>query len=178
MAQLNWNADPNNVAGEYEVIPAGEYLAQIVASEMVENSAKTGHFLKLEMTILEGEQAGRKVFDRLNLDNPNAQAREIAERTLNAICVACGKLSVGDSNELHDIPMLIKVKVAPARTQNGKDYGPSNEIGAYKPRAAAGGGFGGTPSPAPAPSARWGGGAASPPAASGASTPPWKRNAA
>ena len=51
-----------------------------------------------------------------------------------------------------------------------------DEIGAYKPRAAAGGGFGGTPSPAPAPSAGWGG--ASPPAASGASTPPWKRNAA
>lgn len=182
MAQLNWQADPNNVAGEYEVIPAGEYLAEITASEMAENSARTGHFLKLELTILDGDQAGRKLFDRLNLDNPNQTAREIAERTLNAICVATGKMAVQQSEELHGIPMVIKVKVDPPRTANGKEYGPSNSIGAYKARGGGVASFGGSPAPAPAPtpapSPAWGNGGTAQQAGGATNVPPWKRSAA
>ncbi|WP_066280237.1 DUF669 domain-containing protein [Blastomonas sp. CCH1-A6] len=178
MAQLNWQADPNNVAGEYEVIPAGEYLAEITASEMAENSARNGHYLKLELTILDGDQAGRKVFDRLNLQNPNRTAVEIAERTLNAICVAVGKMAVQQSEELHGIPMVIKVKVDPPRTANGKDYGPSNAIGAYKPRGGSVTSFGSTPSPAPAPTPAYAAGQPQGQQMATGNVPPWKRSAA
>lgn len=180
MAQLNWQADPNNVAGEYEVIPAGEYLAEITASEMAENSARNGHYLKLELTILDGDQAGRKVFDRLNLDNPNRTAVEVAERTLNAICVAVGKMAVQQSEELHGIPMVIKVKVEPPRTRDGKEYGASNAIGAYKPRGGSVTSFGSTPSPAPAPAPTPAYAAGQPQGQQMATgnVPPWKRSAA
>lgn len=178
MAQLNWQADPNNVAGEYEVIPAGEYLAEITASEMAENSARNGHYLKLELTILDGDQAGRKVFDRLNLQNPNRTAVEIAERTLNAICVVVGKMAVQQSEELHGIPMVIKVKVDPPRTANGKDYGPSNAIGAYKPRGGSVTSFGSTPSPAPAPTPAYAAGQPQGQQMATGNVPPWKRSAA
>jgi hypothetical protein len=172
MAFLGGTFDATQVEpqGDYTPVPPGEYKVQIISSEMVETSAKTGHMLKLEMEIIEGDQAGRKLFDRLNLDNPNQQAVEIAQRTLSAICHATGKLSVQDSEELHMIPMVAVVKVDPPRTSNGKEYGPSNAIKAYK--AAGGGapaqqsGFGsfGT-KPAAQPSGR-------------AASAPWKRNAA
>lgn len=168
MAFLGGTFDASQVEpqGEYTPVPPGDYKVQITSSEMVENSAKTGHMLKLELEIIEGDQAGRKLIDRLNLDNPNAQAVEIAQRQLSAICHAVGKLSVQDSEELHMLPMVAVVKVDPPRSANGKDYGPSNGIKTYKAidsaaPAASSGGF--------KPSAK--------PAASGSSAP-WKRSAA
>lgn len=168
MANLGgvYNADPNNVQGDFSPVPPGEYLVQITDSDLVENSQRTGHYLKLEMEILEGDQAGRKLFDRLNIDNPNQQAVDIAQRTLNAICVAAGKLSISDSNELHNIPMTAVVKVDPARSSGGKDYGPSNSIRTYKPASSAGGG---SVAQFNKPAAQQ---------TSGSNTPPWKRNAA
>ena len=159
MANLGgtYTADPNNVQGDFTPVPPGEYPVHIVDSDMVANKARTGHFLKLDLEILEGEQQGRKLFDRLNIDNPNQQAVDIAQRTLNAICVAVGKLSISDSAELHGTPMIAVVKVDPARG----DYGPSNSIGTYKPAN------GGTAKPAAQ-------------ASNGGSdnSPPWKRKAA
>lgn len=134
MAFLGGTFDATQVEpqGDYTPIPPGEYKVQIVSSEMVENSARTGSMLKLEIEVIDGDQAGRKLYDRLNLDNPNAQAVEIAQRTLSAICHAVGKLSVSDSEELHFRPMVAVVKVDPPRTVNGREYGPSNSIRTYK----------------------------------------------
>ncbi|MAK85994.1 MAG: hypothetical protein CMK96_03385 [Pseudomonas sp.] len=128
-----YTADPDNVQGDYSPIPPGEYRVHVISSDLKATKAGTGNYLELEMEVLDGEHQGRKLFDRLNIDNPNQQAVDIAQRTLNAICVAVGKLSIADSNELHNIPMIAVVKVDPARG----DYGPSNSIKTYKP---AGGG--------------------------------------
>lgn len=146
--------------GEYTPIPAGEYKVQIITSEMQENGQKTGSFLKLELEIMEGEQAGRKIFDRLNLDNPNATAVEIAQRTLSAICHAVGVLSVQDSEELHFKPMIAVVVVTPPKGE----YGAGNNIKTYKQIGEA------------APVAK-SGFTPSKPAASGGSAP-WKKQAA
>lgn len=169
MAYLGGTFDASQVEpqGDYSPIPPGEYKVQIIASEMVENKAGTGSMLKLEIEVLEGEQAGRKLYDRLNLDNPNAQAVEIAQRTLSAICHAVGKLSVQDSEELHMLPMIAVVKVEPPRTVNGKEYGASNGIKTYK---AIGNGTAAAPIVS-------GGGFKPKPAAEGKAAP-WKRNAA
>jgi Protein of unknown function (DUF669) len=170
MANLGGVFDATQVepTGDFTPVPPGDYKVQILSSEMVENSARTGHMLKLELEILEGDQAGRKLYDRLNLDNPNAQAVEIAQRTLSAICHAVGKLSVQDSDELHMLPMVATVKVDPPRSANGREYGPSNSIKTYKaagasasPRVSASSGF----KPQMAGSGQ-------------SASAPWKRNAA
>jgi hypothetical protein len=170
MAFLGGTFDATQVEpqGDYQPIPPGDYKVHIIASEMVANSAQTGHMLKLELEILEGDQAGRKLFDRLNLDNPNSQAVEIAQRTLSAICHAMGKLSVQDSEELHGQAMIAVVKVDPPRSANGKDYGPSNSIKTYKALNAA----------APAAKPATSGFKSAATASGGAATAPWKRNAA
>ena len=108
----------------YELLPAGKYSAQIVESEMRVTRNGMGQFLWLMLDILDGPHKGRKIFDQLNLVNPNPTTVEIAQRTLSAICHATGKMQVSDSEELHLIPMTIQVTVKPPK--NG--YGESNAI--------------------------------------------------
>jgi hypothetical protein len=108
----------------YELLPAGKYSAQIVESEMRVTRNGMGQFLWLILDILDGPHKGRKIFDQLNLVNPNPTTVEIAQRTLSAICHATGKMQVSDSEELHLIPMTIQVTVKPPK--NG--YGESNAI--------------------------------------------------
>ena len=117
----------------YELLPAGKYSAQIVESEMRVTRNGMGQFLWLMLDILDGPYKGRKIFDQLNLVNPNPTTVEIAQRTLSAICHATGKMQVSDSEELHLIPMTIQVTVKPPR--NG--YGESNAIRYMTPERGA-----------------------------------------
>ena len=89
--------------------------------------AQTGSYLNMVLEVIEGDKAGRKLFERLNLRNPNQTAVEIAERTLSSICRAVGVMLPRDSSDLHDKPMMAKVKVKPAKD----GYDASNEIGEY-----------------------------------------------
>jgi hypothetical protein len=110
------------------VLPPGKYTVQIVNSEMRPTSNGLGQYLWLELDVLDGEHAGRKLFDRLNLVNANTQTVEIAQRTLSAICHATGKMQVTDSEQLHLIPLQADVTVQPPK--NG--YGETNKI-RYRP---------------------------------------------
>lgn len=161
-----YTADPNNVQGDYTPIPPGEYRVHVVDSDMKENSKRNGSFLLLELEVLDGEHAGRKLTERLNIDNPNQDAVDIAQRALNAICVAVGKLSISDSTELHNVPMIAVVKVDPAKPYVDKDGNqrpgsPQNSIKAYKPVGGSTSSTGSGPAPA----------------ANTNSSPPWKRTA-
>ena len=66
----------------FEPIPAGKYVAVITASEMKETKNKDGHYLELVFQIIEGEYKGRKLWGRLNLDNANPTAVQIARGQL------------------------------------------------------------------------------------------------
>ena len=123
------NVDPN--AG-FELYPAGKYLVQIIASEMRPTKDGRGQYLYLELDILDGPFAGRKLFDRLNLVNDNPDTVDIAKRALSSICRATGQMQVKDSEQLHLIPLIADVRVRPPKGQ----YGESNSI-RYLPRNAA-----------------------------------------
>jgi hypothetical protein len=178
MAALIKRFDTSTVAPSQsrDVLPPGKYTVQIVASEWKTTKAGTGQYLSLEVDILEGEHAGRKIWTSLNLDNPNPKAVEIAEETLRDICVAQGKLGCDDSEELHFIPMTATVKVKPGDA----NYGPKNEIGGFKPlegavapaRPAA------ARPAAPAVAQRAAAPASPPPAANAPASAPWRNRAA
>lgn len=133
MAIFAQTFDANSVEpSNFDVFPAGKYLAQIVSSEMRPTKDGRGQYLFLELDILEGQFAGRKLFDRLNLVNDNPDTVDIATRTLSAICRATGQMQVKDSEQLHLIPLIADVRVRPPKGQ----YGESNSI-RYLPRNAA-----------------------------------------
>ena len=93
-----------------EPVPAGKYAAVITDSEMKPNKAGTGHYLQLAFEIIDGPCKGRRLWSRLNLDNPNALAVQIARAELSAVCRAVGVLAPNDSVDLHNLPLVVYVK--------------------------------------------------------------------
>jgi hypothetical protein len=131
MADLHgFDANQVEPAIDFEPIPAGKYVAVITESEMKETKAGDGHYLELTFQITEGEYKNRLLWDRLNLDNPNAQAVQIARAELSAICRAVEVMAPNDSVELHDLPLVISVKCT-KRKDNGEI---TNEIRGYSKR--------------------------------------------
>ncbi|MGE0209766.1 MAG: DUF669 domain-containing protein [Lysobacteraceae bacterium] len=131
MAFLGNPFNPNDVppAEDFTPLPSGEYPAVIVDSDMKPTKAGTGQYLELHFQIIDGPCKGRQVWGRLNLDNPNPKAVEIAQRDLSAICHALGiTQAITDSAVLHGRPLVIRVEYREGTGQ----YGPSNEIKAYK----------------------------------------------
>lgn len=133
MANLN-GFDANNVepSDDLEPIPAGKYVAVITDSEMKPTKSGAGSYLQLTFQIIEGEYANRLFWVRLNLDNPNATAVEIARRELSAICRSVGVLVPTDSADLHNLPCLIHVRVK-RRSDTGELQ---NEIKGYSKRTS------------------------------------------
>jgi hypothetical protein len=140
-------------------IPADWYEAVIGSAEQKPTKAGTGSYLELTIEIVSGAYQGRKVWDRLNLQNPNSTAVEIAQRSLSSICRSIGVNNPKDSIELCDKPLMVKIAV---KASDGQ-YDASNEVKGYE---AAGGasstnGTAATASPVVA--------------TASASTPPWKK---
>ena len=145
----------------FDPLPAADYTAVIAESGFQETKAGDGQYLKLTFEIIDGQYKGRKIWTNLNLNNPNAKAVEIAKGQLSAICRAVGVLQPQDSGELHDRPLIIRVKCK-KRPDTGDIQ---NEISSYKATIASStmklGAAAATPS---APAAT---------AAPASSTPPW-----
>lgn len=176
MAQLNFDASQVAPSEALEAIPAGWYNAQMTASEMKPTSDGTGAYLQAEFTVLSGDYAGRKLFDRINLQNKNPVAVEIGYKTLSAICHAVGVIQVQDSQQLHGRPLQLKVSLRAAGPgADGKHYEASNEVKGYKGMDGAGvpmagAPAGGAPSWAPQAPAQQ----AAPAPQQAAPTPPWQ----
>jgi hypothetical protein len=131
MTQLNFDA--SQVApstGAQDAIPAGWYNVAMDESEMKPTKDGTGAFLQCRFNVLDGQYVGRQLYSRLNLKNLNPVAVEIAYKELSAICHAAGVIQVGDSQQLHNIPLKAKVKLRPASADG--QYEANNEISAFK----------------------------------------------
>lgn len=125
---LNFDASKIEVNESYDVIPDNTIVnAVITSSEWKETKDKTGGYLALKYEIIDGNYKGRLIFENINLQNSNDKAVKIAQETLAKICNAIGKITVQNSEELHNIPMSLKLGVNPA--QNG--YEASNKIKSY-----------------------------------------------
>lgn len=109
MATLNFDASQVKPSTPSTPLPAGNYIVAITDSSTKPTKNGAGQYLEIEMTILDGEQKGRKVWDRLCINHPNAQTVEIARANLSAICHAVGVMRPVDSVELHNLPMSVKV---------------------------------------------------------------------
>ena len=155
MANLDgFNANDVEPNTTFEPIPAGKYMAAITASETKQTKTGNGSYLELTFSILEGDHKGRQLWSRLNLENPNATAVKIARGDLSAICRAVNVMQPRDSVDLHNLPLVINVKLK-KRDDNSEL---TNDIKGYEPKADNAS----KPSADQAPQAT-------------GSTPPWKR---
>ena len=150
MANLQgFNAQEVDPATTFEPIPAGKYIAAITASEMKPTKSGAGNYLELTFQVLEGDYKGRILWARLNLDNPNPTTIKIARAELSAVCRAVGVMTPRDSQDLHNLPLQISVRLK-RRDDTGEM---TNEVKGYAKKEATAG----VPQQA-------------------ATTPPWMRN--
>ena len=84
MAQFSFNASsaPQPSAPQRGPLPPGSYEVIIAQSDIKATKAGTGEYIELEMQIVDGEYTGRRIWERLNVTNPNKQAEDIARRVL------------------------------------------------------------------------------------------------
>lgn len=132
MSTLNFNAGDVEPSAGFDVIPAGKYQAVITDSEMKPTKNGNGQYLWLEFEITTGEYTRRKLWSRLNLENPSIDAVRIARADLSAICRAVNVLQPRDSVELHNLPLTVTV-----RCRKTPDEEIVNEIKGYGPRETA-----------------------------------------
>ncbi len=141
-----------------ELLPAGLYTVEITGAEVKPTKAGNGMLLKLEHTVIDPQDyAKRKLWKSINLRNPNAQAEQIGQAELSALCRAVGIGVLQDSDELMNKIVRARVGIRKGNAQYPDDQ---NEIKAYESASTA------TP-PAVGKSA--------PAAPAGKSTPPWQR---
>lgn len=111
----------------YVPLPEGWYKSIIRESNLRDNKNGSGKHLELVFELIEGEFAGRMLWKRLNIQHHNQTAVQIALHELSAICYAVNVLKPSDSNQLHNIPMLIRVVL-----RKRDDGSETNEIVEYK----------------------------------------------
>ncbi len=133
-----FNAEAPENQPQADVVPKGEYVAVLVASERLETNDKTGAYLNCQWQIAEGEYQNRVVFEKLNLwldDSTDGRRKAvlIAKGQLSKICRAVGILTPKSTDELLGRPILIKVGIE----EKDDGYGPKNKIVDYKPRDGA-----------------------------------------
>lgn len=126
MAQLNFNAEGVDTASQFDAIPAGDYEAMVTSSQQKATKDGTGSYLELTLEIQSGQFQGRRLWDRLNLQNKNPKAVEIAQKQLAQLCHATGVMQVNDSEQLHNRPVVVKVS---AKLYSGEMR---NEVKGYK----------------------------------------------
>ncbi|CAB4144010.1 Protein of unknown function DUF669 [uncultured Caudovirales phage] len=164
MAQLNFDANNVEPSESFDVLPKGKYLAMAVASQIKPTKSGTGEYLEITFEVLDGQGKGRKIWERLNIRNSNKKAEEISQRQLSALCRAVGVLNLQDSDQLHNIPVVLEVDV-----EEREGYSAQNRVKGYS-------GSGNTAPVASSPALR---AASAPPAAPAAApaAPVWKRKA-
>ncbi len=127
MANLGMTFNPDAIEEDagFEPLPAGDYLAQIIESEITDTKSGSGQMLKLTFEIMSGQHESRRIWDRLNIVNQNPDAQRIAQQQLKRLCDATGSGAISDSEELHFKPIHIRVGI---RVDKTGDYGPQNTI--------------------------------------------------
>jgi hypothetical protein len=116
---------------DYGPLPAGPYDAEITGAEVKTTKAGNGQYLEVENTVISPEQyAGRKVWARINLANPNPEAERIGREELSALCRAVGIPVLKDSDQLFGKMLRIRVKIDRRDPNN-----PKNEVTGYESHA-------------------------------------------
>ncbi len=168
MAILNFDANTVEPTDSFDVLPKGKYLAMAVDSKIKPTKSGTGDYLEITFEVLEGGARGRKIWERLNIRNINKKAEEISQRQLSALCRAVGVLNLVDTDQLHNIPVVLEVDI-----EQREGYDPQNRVKGYASS-------GNTQPVASNPALRGSTASASAPAQapSASNTPVWKKKAA
>jgi hypothetical protein len=153
-----FDADQVEPLKDFDTLPAGDYLAMATESELKPTKDGNGTYLAFTFEILDGEFKGRKIWANITRSNQNRKAVEIGNAALSSLCRAVKVMRPKESFELHNLPLVIKVKVRKDKQSDElrndiKGFEDKSTFGQAKKPAA--GGTGPKPGGAPAGDAPW-----------------------
>jgi hypothetical protein len=105
--------DPTTQEGNsWDVLPVGEYVAQVVEASIQQPNSGDGYHLALTWKIIEGDYEGRQVWQRITYLHSSEQAQTIGRKTLKDLCVATGVAEQVDDAEVFKFkPVRIRLGV-------------------------------------------------------------------
>lgn len=162
-----FDSDTEEGGGSFELLPPGDYVAQVTEAASSEMKSGAGHLLNLRWQILEGEYENRLVFQNVTyIHRTSETAQSIGRKTIKDLCDAIGVSgAVTDTSVLCFTPCRIRLGIE--RDKSGQ-YPDKNRVMRIMPLGEA-------PEP-PAPAAKP---AAKPAAATKPATTaagvPWRR---
>lgn len=129
------NVEPSKAR---ENLPKGWYRCMVVGTDMKPTKKGNGSYIEITWKVLDGTFENRQVWTRLNVKNENAQAVEIAEKDLSAICHATGVLEFRRHEELRNHTALVYVTVKDDKNETAgyKAAAGSTTAPSYAPAAA------------------------------------------
>lgn len=134
MALLNLSFTQDEVkeaqSDNFAPIPAGNYTAEVNRSEVKQAKGGRGSYLSLSLKVLEGDFAGRLIFQNITLTNASATAQNIGREQMAQLAGACGVLNLQDSEQLHGKPIGIRVAI---ETDKTGQYEPRNSVKKFFP---------------------------------------------
>ena len=107
--------DTAETAADYDPLPPGDYIADIVSGELFETPTKGTPGYRLTFEVIEGEHTGRRFFETAWL---TTRAMPLAKRTL-------GKLGISDLDQLdRPLPAVCRceVRLVVRRDDDGKEW--------------------------------------------------------
>jgi hypothetical protein len=133
MARLEISADELPEPMSAGPVPAGEYLCEIVDSEVTQTEKSQGRRVLLTFLIVDGPYAGSRIWERADIDRVSISKRDGSELRIdaarfNGLLKALGMGPLRDSQELHSRPVLVRVAV-----EERADYNPRNVVKGYRP---------------------------------------------
>lgn len=118
-----------------QLVPSGEYEAKIVDSGLTESDGIWRVWFVYLIT--HGEYAGERIRSSLMLEVPEGsslalrRAEQIGHRAFFYLRLACGVDHPSDSEELHNIPLGIRVGIVKARP--ARSAGQRDNLGRFLP---------------------------------------------
>ncbi len=105
--------DTNSVEPQkdFDLIPPGKYPVSIDKAEVLQTKKQDGYYLKVCMTILDGQYRNRKLWDNINIQNPSQQCTTIGLGELSALGKATGVPYVSDENQFLGKTCIAHVKI-------------------------------------------------------------------
>jgi hypothetical protein len=126
------------IKSSFEPLPPGDYQAIISDSAIKTTKAGTGEYIELTMQITDGQHSGRRIWERLNISNPNKVAEEIARSQLNGLRAALGIAKLESTEQLHDTPFVLSLDIDRKEPTRNRVMGYSSaKTARHTPRLAA-----------------------------------------
>ena len=131
MAQFQFDASQHAAALNFDALPKGWYQG-VVSESKSRTTSSGGQALDFVVELTAPPFAkGRKVFLGFNVVNSNPEAVRIGYEQLAAFSIACGHPKWNQTEELHNKPLHIKLKIEKA--PEGSDYEDRNVANGYDP---------------------------------------------